>query len=121
MICNKCKDKPLARGVKQVKCFKCGKDTLTNSFYSDICDNCSDENLICQYCGEYIIQEKVDIVFICSKCNHHLFVNKHKVTFDFLANIEDLDCPDCGKGGYKNWIVLRSGSYDKESDDFNKI
>ncbi len=51
MICNNCKDKPVVRGVKDVKCLKCGDITITNSNYINICKNCSDKLLLCQCCG----------------------------------------------------------------------
>jgi len=52
MICDKCKDKPVARGVKNIVCFSCNKSAIVNCFHTNICNKCSDENIICQYCGE---------------------------------------------------------------------
>ena len=52
MICKDCKNKPIVRGIKHIKCFKCGKKAIVNSVYGHICDNCSDTYIICQYCGK---------------------------------------------------------------------
>jgi len=57
MICNKCKDKPILRGIKFVKCVKCNEDTAISYAYSNICNNCSDTYLICQCCGKEIEKE----------------------------------------------------------------
>jgi len=57
MICNKCKDKPILRGIKIVKCVKCNKDTAISYAYSNICNKCSDTHMICQCCGKEIEKE----------------------------------------------------------------
>ena len=62
MICKNCKNKSIARGIKQIKCFKCDKKTLVNYAYSNICSECSDNLNICQYCGEVI---KKQTCYIC--------------------------------------------------------
>jgi hypothetical protein len=54
MICKECKTKPVARGIKFVKCFKCSKDTHVNYFHGNICTDCSDTLDICQYCCKEI-------------------------------------------------------------------
>lgn len=56
MICKDCKTKPVARGIKFVKCLRCNKDVYVNCFHSNICTNCSDNLVICQYCGKEIKQ-----------------------------------------------------------------
>ena len=57
--------------------------------------------------------EKTDIVFECRKCNHLLFVDKDKLQKKLLTLIKR-DCPNCGREGERNWILLRDGNYDKE-------
>lgn len=54
MICKECEKKPLHRGVKQVKCFKCGQIVMINSAFSFICKECSNMHGVCQYCGRDI-------------------------------------------------------------------
>jgi ribosomal protein S27E len=54
MICKECKDKPIVRGIKHIKCFKCGKEAIVNSAYNNICNDCSGTYVICQYCGKEI-------------------------------------------------------------------
>lgn len=58
MICENCKNKPIARGIKRTECCKCGKHTIVNYAYKDICTDCSEKYHICQYCGESIIASK---------------------------------------------------------------
>jgi len=57
MICNKCKDKPILRGIKFVKCVKCNEDTAISYAYNNICNDCSDNYLICQCCGKEVKKE----------------------------------------------------------------
>jgi len=57
MICRDCENKNIVRGIKHVKCIKCGKDTMVNFVYSNICLECSNNNLICQCCGKEIKSE----------------------------------------------------------------
>ena len=52
MICKNCEKKPIHRGVKQVKCFKCNQIVMINSAFSHICKDCSNVSGICQYCGK---------------------------------------------------------------------
>lgn len=52
MRCNKCKDVPLTHGSERVKCGKCGQSCVVNYSYLRICDSCSVEHDICQYCGK---------------------------------------------------------------------
>jgi hypothetical protein len=64
MICDKCKNKPVARGIKNIVCFSCNKSAIVNCFHTNICNKCSDENIICQYCGEKGGMEIVDLLKI---------------------------------------------------------
>lgn len=57
MICKECKDKPVVRGVKTINCKICGCGAFVNYGYQEICEECSDEKLICQYCGKEIKKE----------------------------------------------------------------
>lgn len=51
VACKKCKNKLLARGIKNIKCRYCGKEKITNIMYKEICNECSLEKNICQRCG----------------------------------------------------------------------
>ncbi len=52
MVCEKCKKKPVARGIKLIHCTICGHTSFVNHFYGVIiCQKCSDELQICQYGG----------------------------------------------------------------------
>lgn len=63
MICKDCKTKPLARGVKMIKCLVCKESKWVNHFYSNhICSDCSDKMGICQYCSKEIRNYKTYIV-----------------------------------------------------------
>jgi len=54
--------------------------------------------------------KKHDLVFICRKCEHNLFIEKEK----FIKKCDLPDCPNCGEEGYKNWIFAREGNYNEE-------
>ena len=53
-----------------------------------------------------------EIVFRCRKCEHLLFVSN--ISINKLVEISEKDCPNCGEEGYENWILVRSGNFDKE-------
>lgn len=56
-------------------------------------------------------------VFMCRKCEHHLFIQT-----DILGVLEKLskyDCPNCGEEGYHNWIFSHVGNSDNEKNDYN--
>ena len=53
-----------------------------------------------------------DLVFTCRKCGHLLYVPKERM--DKIESLPEYDCPECGEEGYENWILSRSGNYDKE-------
>lgn len=56
MLCKECGKKDVVRGIKRITCYKCGKkDVLVNYAHSDICPDCSYDNIICQYCGRDIV------------------------------------------------------------------
>lgn len=55
------------------------------------------------------------IVFQCRKCKHLLFVKN--ISVEKLEEVSKLDCPECGEEGYENWILVRSGNYEKEYGD----
>jgi len=63
MLCENCKTKPMARGIKTITCPKCGEKSMVNCDYQ-ICKNCSDKLQICQYCVnvcEFIKLKSVDV------------------------------------------------------------
>jgi predicted RNA-binding Zn-ribbon protein involved in translation (DUF1610 family) len=56
--------------------------------------------------------EKKDIVFICRKCEHMLYVEN--ISVEKLKQVSEYDCPNCGEEGFENWILSRLGNYDYE-------
>ena len=52
MICKECKNKPIIRGLKSIKCINCSKETIVNYAFTNICNDCSDTYLKCQCCGK---------------------------------------------------------------------
>jgi len=54
-----------------------------------------------------------DIVFECKKCEHLLFVDKKELG-EKLVTLIKRDCPNCGREGERNWVLLREGNYDSE-------
>ena len=57
--------------------------------------------------------KNTDIVFECHKCGHLFFTSKNTLK-EKLITLMERDCPNCGREGYRNWILLREGNYDKE-------
>jgi len=57
MICKSCSGKSVARGIKFINCFRCGKKKVVNCLYQNYCEDCSNELQKCQRCGEKIIAE----------------------------------------------------------------
>ena len=58
-----------------------------------------------------------DLIFICSKCGHHLFVINGK---DWIKKLKKLNCPNCGEEPEENWIFEGLGNY-KTANDFKKL
>ena len=54
MLCSSCKDKPIHRGIKTIKCSKCNNKSMINSAhgngYNSVCNVCSDRFGICVSC-----------------------------------------------------------------------
>lgn len=57
MLCVKCSAKSIAKGIKQIKCFCCGEDSIVNVLATDICTGCAEMNGLCELCGETIKKE----------------------------------------------------------------
>jgi len=57
LICKLCRDKSVARGIKFINCFRCGKKEAVNYLYQNYCEDCSNELQKCQRCGEKITTE----------------------------------------------------------------
>lgn len=53
------------------------------------------------------VTKKPDLIFVCQKCEHQVYVNKSKV-MKILKN----DCPECGEEPYENWILVGEGDFD---------
>ena len=56
----------------------------------------------------------MDIVFKCRKCESLYFLEEGIISFDFLKSFAETDCPKCGEEGYLNWVLYRTGDYEKE-------
>jgi len=56
LICKNCRGKSIVRGIKQINCLSCGKKTMVNYAYTNICEDCSNALQKCQCCGEKINQ-----------------------------------------------------------------
>ena len=54
MLCNLCKNLPVARGISECECLTCKKVSIVNVNSIDMCDRCSDIQNICQRCGTAI-------------------------------------------------------------------
>jgi hypothetical protein len=84
MVCKDCTEKPLVRGIKFVKCIKCGKDCHIMYGDFDICEECSDEFGVCKRCGKKVItKSNTDI-------NLKSLYDSDNVTIDLLKNCEGI-------------------------------
>ena len=52
MICGRCADKPVARGIKSIKCNMCSMESIVHVNHIDVCLSCSDQYNICHRCGD---------------------------------------------------------------------
>ena len=52
MICGKCYNEPVVKGIKQTRCVVCEKECHTIINYANVCFDCSEQYNICQSCGE---------------------------------------------------------------------
>lgn len=59
MLCKRCEGQPVARGIKFVKCIKCGRELFANIEYTPMCTTCCEVNDICEKCGEVLGVKKV--------------------------------------------------------------
>lgn len=59
-----------------------------------------------------------EAVFICKKCNHHLFLNGNRV-MSILEKLNKYSCPNCREGGNYNWVFSHIGNSDTEEDNYN--
>jgi hypothetical protein len=97
MICEECKNKPLARGFRVTICKHCGEKCTPNSFYQiDICEDCSNTLGVCQYCGKLevsntkISKEELDQI-VDKLCNVsetiRVSVDDLKIAIDKISKI----------------------------------
>lgn len=58
----------------------------------------------------------MDLVFICRKCEHTLFLSKALASNGAVIarKLMKMNCPDCGEDAEDLWIFSRIGSYKKE-------
>ena len=42
------------------------------------------------------------LVLKCRKCGHELYMDAKYLQIKSLAQISDMDCPECGEEGYEN-------------------
>lgn len=100
MICKTCREKPAYRGIKNITCKRCSKESFINIAYaSRLCNDCSDSNGTCQCCGDNIQSNK-----ICNYCKDDSLYNKalliHKQVDDHMF-------------GWSSEIKLENIVYDK--------
>jgi len=73
MICDECKTKSLARGMKKVKCEICGEETYINYFFFNICEKCSNKLNYCQRCGKQIHIKSISEIIMHYNCYNKRF------------------------------------------------
>ncbi|MCA1021569.1 hypothetical protein [Halobacillus litoralis] len=56
-------------------------------------------------------------VFVCKKCEHHLFIESE--IMGVLDRLNQYDCPNCGEDGELNWIFSHVGDPEEEEDNYN--
>ncbi len=61
MLCEECKNKPIAKGIKLIKCWCCLREVAINMAYnSHLCRECSEKRCECECCNKRIINEISD-------------------------------------------------------------
>lgn len=53
---------------------------------------------------------KKELIFICKKCGHNLYVDPVKV-----KKLFKIDCPECGEESYELWILSGQGNFEDRS------
>lgn len=61
----------------------------------------------------------LETVFICRKCNHHLFAEY--IDLKSIEVVLNHDCPRCGEDAYQNWILSHIGNSDDEKDNYKWV
>uniref|UniRef100_A0A6H1ZHY0 Uncharacterized protein n=1 Tax=viral metagenome TaxID=1070528 RepID=A0A6H1ZHY0_9ZZZZ len=52
---------------------------------------------------------KKELIFICKKCRHNLYVDSNKV-----KKLFKIDCPHCGEEPDELWILSSEGNFEKD-------
>ena len=86
MLCHKCKDKPVARGVKSIKCFSCGEDVVINVEHS-ICSDCSNKLGVCSKCGREVTKRRGRT--ICELVEESLLLIEDRQVYSNLVEIKE--------------------------------
>lgn len=56
-----------------------------------------------------------DIIFICKKCRHNLYVSNKK---GWIKKMLTADCPNCGEEAYENWILRDTGKFEDINNEY---
>ena len=62
-----------------------------------------------------------DAVFVCRKCEHHLFIEINDDFVRILKKLPKYECPSCGELGELNWSFSHIGKSEDEKDNFDWI
>ena len=54
-LCERCKNRPIPKGLKQIKCLVCGKDSVKIYDAVEICSDCLIKENKCDVCGQKLI------------------------------------------------------------------
>lgn len=60
----------------------------------------------------------MDSIFVCNKCNHHLFIEINDEFIKILDKLSNYCCPACGTNRDLNWRFLKIGDSENELENF---
>ncbi len=61
---------------------------------------------------------ETDTVFICRKCEHHLFLDNEDL-IGKLRKLSQYECPSCGEEGHRNWMFSHVGNFEEEKINYS--
>ena len=95
MLCDFCKSKPVAKGIKEIICFCCREKSMVNcAWNANLCEKCSNDRVRCVYCGKSMSD------------NSKIDLSRKKIAVDFDGTLCKQDFPNIGEIEPKHQKVI---------------